>query len=291
MNRYRFFISFFLPLLFIPALPQPLIAEGTGLHVTTSISWDTALLTASARLDLAEARIKLPAGRAQAEELCVSEFPRLILPHLFALRLDSSTSVGEAVAAGALRLSDLRDVSTQAPRSALTLSSDLAFMSVDFYIDLKKISALLIKHEQASAIRRPLEQSATRDFSGLIIYAETPLPLHGTKRESLAKACLFPKLWDDNMNLLYERNMADPATAKTLGFAHYTSARSMENAGLVGNDPLRILATSVFGAEATDLVIAREDALKILASEANRNLLKEGRVVIVLSDTALTENP
>jgi hypothetical protein len=55
----------------------------------------------------------------------------------------------------------------------------------------------------------------------------------------------------------------------------------------VGSNPLRILAREVFGLNPTDPVIDREDALKILSSENNRRLLREGRVVLVLNETKL----
>ncbi|GAB1481739.1 hypothetical protein MASR2M78_05540 [Treponema sp.] len=59
----------------------------------------------------------------------------------------------------------------------------------------------------------------------------------------------------------------------------------------VGKDPLRILARSLFGVRATDPIIDRDDALKIISSEENRRLLKEGRLVIVLGDEALRALP
>jgi hypothetical protein len=55
----------------------------------------------------------------------------------------------------------------------------------------------------------------------------------------------------------------------------------------VGENPLRIMARGIFGAVPTDPVIDREDALIILSSEQNRQLLREGRIVIVLGKNEL----
>jgi hypothetical protein len=50
---------------------------------------------------------------------------------------------------------------------------------------------------------------------------------------------------------------------------------------------LRIIARGVFGARPTDPIIDRDDALLILSTEANRRLLREGRIAIVLNSEVL----
>jgi hypothetical protein len=49
----------------------------------------------------------------------------------------------------------------------------------------------------------------------------------------------------------------------------------------VGDEPLKILAYEVFGTLRTDLVITRDDALRLLSRPENVRLITEGRVVIV----------
>jgi hypothetical protein len=56
----------------------------------------------------------------------------------------------------------------------------------------------------------------------------------------------------------------------------------------VGNNPLRIVANGVYGQTPTDPVIDREDALLIFSSEANRRLLREGKVALILEKNTLT---
>jgi hypothetical protein len=55
----------------------------------------------------------------------------------------------------------------------------------------------------------------------------------------------------------------------------------------VGANPLRIMARGVFGETPTDPIIDIEDARIILSSEANRRLLREGRVAVVLDRSVL----
>jgi hypothetical protein len=56
----------------------------------------------------------------------------------------------------------------------------------------------------------------------------------------------------------------------------------------VGNNPLKIIARGSFGVRPTDPVIDKDDALLILSSETNRQLLREGRVIIVLNQEKLS---
>jgi hypothetical protein len=95
------------------------------------------------------------------------------------------------------------------------------------------------------------------------------------------------------MTLIYQRNMVEPQRAREKGIVKYAGAdkvfmptpsgleSSLED--LVGPNPLRILARSVYGIRPTDPVIDRNDALLIIASEENRRLLREGRVVIIVN--------
>jgi hypothetical protein len=124
--------------------------------------------------------------------------------------------------------------------------------------------------------------------------ASESLPVHGMMGSALPVPCLFPKLWDTNMNLIFELNPLAGAMVRYFPardiFVREPSGLSPELAALVGDRPLRIFARGVFGIQPTDPVIGREDALLIISSEANRNLLREGRVAIIVDDSVL-RNP
>ena len=71
--------------------------------------------------------------------------------------------------------------------------------------------------------------------------------------------------------------------AKTQGIVNYAwSDDESLYEHIVGKDPLRISARKIYGANRTDPVISRNDALKILSVPENLQLLKEGKVVILL---------
>ena len=142
---------------------------------------------------------------------------------------------------------------------------------------------MLVKHNTPYSPNIPIETVSSRPYSGIIIDARGLLAVQGEFVDSEAYPCLFPKIWDETMDLLYEKNMTYSEVAKTQGIVNYAwSDDESLYEHIVGKDPLRISARKVYGANRTDPVISRNDALKILSVPENLQLLKEGKVVILL---------
>jgi hypothetical protein len=145
--------------------------------------------------------------------------------------------------------------------------------------------------------RRPLIQTPAAAYTGIIIIAEGELPIHGRNSGARLVPCLFPKIWDTDMNLIYERNMLETGENQRTAMVRYVPEEAIFRAApsgmdgdlesLVGSNPLRIFARGVFGVRPTDPIIDRADALLILSTEENRRLLREGRVALVVSDDVL----
>jgi hypothetical protein len=173
-------------------------------------------------------------------------------------------------------------------------------MTASYTIDLVRLSAALIRHSRPAEPARPLRPLPAASYTGIIILAAEALPIQGRNTTALAQPCLFPKVWDVNMSLIYERSMVDTARARSAAIVRYVSSSSVfrptpsglspELAELVGHNPLRIIARGVYGIRPTDPVIDREDALLILSSQENIRLLREGRVAIMVDPKVLT-NP
>jgi hypothetical protein len=96
------------------------------------------------------------------------------------------------------------------------------------------------------------------------------------------------------MNLVFDRAMLEKGQKTAARYApgrgiffESPSGLSPEIAALAGSKPLKIFARGLFGAKPADMVIDSEDALLIISSEENRRLLSEGKIVIILEDSAL----
>jgi hypothetical protein len=286
----RFCIPLFLFILAYPAFSQ------ARFNIKNSIDWTAMELNAQTSLSLASVNIKLPGGRVNAEELIDAEYIHIIRPLILELPVDSSHTIGDLLQSGELNLSALDKLSRPAKQSPTALSSDMGYLTSSYTVSLKNIGAALANHTRASDIHRQLAPIKPPAYTGVIIIAADILPIHGRNSSAFIRPCLFPKIWDTDMNLIYEKKMAEPALVKN-GVVKYAGEESIfqptpsgmdaDIEALVGNNPLRIIARGVFGETPSDPIIDREDALLILASESNIRLLRESRVVIVLNQTAL----
>lgn len=273
-------------------LSCPVFAQNAD--ITGKFDWEKMEIQAIVSLNLASAGIKLPGGRTTGESIINSEYRRLMRPHILGIQADSSSTLGDLVRNGELSLADIDNFVLNARFTPHFLSPDLLTLQASCIIDLENISASLIRHSRPAEIRRTLSPVPAPDYTGIIIIASSPLPVHGMKSSASVVPCLFPKIWDTNMNLLYERNMLEKGR-KTIAryapesdiFINNPSGLSPEIARLVGSNPLRIIARRLFGDTPTDLIIESEDALRIISTEQNRRLLSEGRVVIVIDDSAI----
>jgi hypothetical protein len=282
--------------LFGLALAGGLYAQTPRIAVTGAIDWKKMEMTVNMALDLASAGVRLPTGRVRAEEILSVEFAGLARPYILAVPVDSSALVEDLIGQGIFPFLGPESLAGKAKRGQAVLTPDFSTLSAVYTLDLSILSGELIPHSRVMEIPRIFVPVPAASYSGIVIIASGELPVHGRKTGALVTPCLFPKVWDTDMNLVYERNILDPKSAsRTLVryaaeadiFRDTPSGLSPELSALVGDNPLRILARGVFGIRPTDPVIDREDALVILSSEDNRRLLREGKVAIILGDEVL----
>ena len=288
--------TFMLMLVLFPAFGQE---DQIPFDVSASVDWSRGELNAQASFSLAQAGLKLPAGRYRGEEILDDAYPGLLRPRLLALRVDSNSTVGDLLDRGELSLEDLDTLSRAALKTPPSLSADLARMVGRYTVPMERISALLSRGQgRETEAAGPLIPVRAADYTGIIIIADEALPVHGRNTRALAEPCLFPKIWDTDMELIYERNMISPASREGSLMARYIVSGNIfrptpsgldgDIAAFLGPNPLRIIAREIFGISPTDPVIDRADALKILSTENNRRLLREGRVALVLNAAQLT---
>ncbi|MDR2434488.1 MAG: polymerase [Treponema sp.] len=282
------FVFFFFLLVAAPAFAE------NGVSMSGIVEWDRMKISASLSLELAPAGIRLPAARTRGEALIGDEYLRLIRPGILGLLADSSSTVADLIGRGEWSLAEAENLALTAGSVPPAMTPDLRYLSASYTLGIDRLSAALFRHTRPAETLRTLSPVAAPAYTGIIIIASEDLPIHGRRASAKTVPCLFPKIWDTDMNLIFERGMLEPAAAI---MAHYASARdifadspsglSAEAASLVGERPLRIFARGVFGINPTDPIIDREDALLIISREENRRLLREGRVLIVLDDSVL----
>ena len=266
----------------------------TKIDISGTVEWDTMQIKAAVSLDLASAGIKLPAGRTQGESILSAGYLNLIRAGILDLQVDSSSTIRELVDRGELKLFEAEALAFNAQTIPPALSPDMKSMYSSYTITLTGVSSALLKHSRPAQVARTLNPVSSAQYTGIIIIASENLPVYSMKSTARAIPCLFPKIWDSDMNLLYERTMLlshDNSMVRYLPseniFHKNPSGLSPELQEFVGDKPLRIFARGVFGINPTDLIIDREDAMLIISSEENRRLLSQGKVAIILDDSVL----
>ena len=266
-----------------------------NIGISGTVEWDKMRLNTQVLMDLSSAGIRLPAGRTQGEALLSAGYLNLIQPCLLGLQVDSSSTIADLIDRGELTLAQTEAIALGANSVAPALSHDMRSIFATHSINLVNISSALLRHNRPTPVTRTLNPVSTANYTGIVIIAADNLPVHGMRGTALPVPCLFPKIWDSEMNLIYERSMLETRNGTMVRyssleniFANNPSGLSPELQQIVGERPLRIFASGVFGIKPTDLIIDRNDALLIISSEENRRLLSQGKVVFVLDDSVLS---
>jgi outer membrane protein OmpA-like peptidoglycan-associated protein len=264
---------------------QNLCAQSNDAAITSTshIDWTTRIFSSNIDLDMPKSGIIFPSGKNSAVNKIKTRIPTLVKDPLLSINVDSQYQLGDFVLDEKITLEELTVLIDAGKRSAGVFDTAGKTLRVDHTMSLTSIGTLFIKHKTPYVPSAPIEYTATRAYSGIIIDARGTLSVQGEYMSAKAEPCLFPKIWDETMELVYERNMMTPQSALTKGIVHYSySENEADYSDRIGSDPLRITARRIYGKNLTDPVITRSDALKILSLAENRALLQSGKIVILL---------
>lgn len=214
--------------------------------------------------------------------------PQLLHTALRGLQRDTADTVGSATENIPTIAAEITRLVPMVQRSSSRRSLDLSELTVEYRLPLFPAATELFGlHEVASPLPRNLQRVPSRDFTGILVYVAEPLPVHGTNRVEHLHGALFPRIYDTEMNPVLEPAMMDPKHLRRWGpVAYSTDPDAAAYEERIGADPLRILARGVFGSTPTDILISPTDAARILGRPGNLDLLRQGRVVLVVAPEA-----
>lgn len=257
-------------------------AQMPPITASSAMDWNTQLIQSVISLDAEKKGIQLPTGRNAALQMLEMETPALLKDTFFSIIVDSSERLGNSVERGQIQLADLNRIIDEGKKTPPYFSLDLSRISLSHTTSLVRIGSLFLAHRTPYTPKTPLETVPSRPFSGILVDARGNLPVHGEYSDQPLVPCLFPRIWNTDMDLLYEKNMVSATVALQKGIVRYTSSPDETlYRDRIGTDPLRITAREVFGINHTDPVISRNDYLKIMGVPQNRKLLEEGKIVII----------
>lgn len=262
-----------------PPAPAP---SDSPYRVRTSIDWKRRVLSLEVDLDLKKAGLSLPEGRISAQRMVGRDLPGLAKAAFFDIPVDAEGSIGDALAAGDIAVDDILGLADKLRPLGDALSKDLLTLRSRWELPLADAAALFVTWSDARPIAPNLGWTATKSYTGILIFAQDPLPVHGERgvQAGLHRG-LFPRILSEDMEVLSDRYDVNPSLLVTRGPLGYIEARSADDEERIGDDPLLVRAIGLFGSRRTDLLISEEDAARILADPANRRLLAEGRVLVL----------
>lgn len=218
--------------------------------------------------------------------------PQLLNSAMRGVQRDTAETVGTATEDLPTVATEITRLVPSVQRTSLRRSSDLSELTVEYRLPLFPAATELFGlHAVASPLPQNLQRVPSRDFTGILVYVADRLPVHGTNRVEHLQGALFPRIYDTEMNLVLEPAMMNPEYLQRWGpVAYSTDPEITAYEERIGDAPLRILARGIFGTTPTDLLISTTDAARILGREANLDLLRQGRIVVVIApESARTE--
>jgi hypothetical protein len=275
--------------LLVATLGGSLWAQEAGdrqIEVSEQVDWERGILILEATLYV-EARTFTPNSRFEAERDVERLLPGLFMSAVVDIPFDSYRTIGERLKENQLLFQRLESaavnsVSKRYSRVGEELQRIQVQYSFPFYGEGGFVVPL-IAHSRPHPLDRKLGFVPSRNFTGLVIYAGGELPAHGKDIRQRVQPALFPTLYDENMNKVLSVQMCDPDALRRWGMVAY-SATEADSALLerIGAAPLRTVARGVFGINATDLLLPNDAVDRLLVREANREMLAQGRVLIVI---------
>lgn len=268
---------------FITAGQAGLSAQEDSAAFAYAIDWEKSVLRIEAEAKLAPNNLVLPSARQKAEELIERRLLFAFTDAVSDMTVDSYYTVTEWTAEEPQLIEALNRLSRKYEKTFSKISTDLSTFSLTYtYSFFPDIVSMFIKHDTPYQPPRVLAHEPTAGFSGIIIHMKGEFPVHGERKTETLSPCLFPRIFDAEMNEIYEKGMVDPENLRTWGMAAY--AEELDETlyrERIGYNPLKILGRGIFGKNYTDIIISKEAADKILYTAENRRLLKEGKVLII----------
>lgn len=229
-----------------------------------------------------------PKTKFEAEQFAEENISEIFLDSIMDFTVDSFFTINDLIENDQNLLISLNIISENGERGPAYYSTDLSKIIISYDFPIFGNGGLInpfIKHERAFPLKHVFGFSPTEQFTGIIIYAMGKYSKIGPSEEAFIKPALFPKIYDENMNIVLEKDMCNPDSLREWGMTAYTKSIDLEQYEYrIGSNPLKIMAKMVYGVKHTDIVISKLNASQILSDDNNRNLLVNGNILIIYED-------
>ena len=229
----------------------------------------------------------LAKNRQAAESALEKRLEAVFLQSVVNLTVSSAETVGQRLKTNPALLPAIRRLLQGAVKRGSAMDQAMEDLRLYYAIPLYGADGLLSLLSPAgrpSPFESYLGFVPAAAYTGLVIYVQGSYPAWGRDgAEATLKPCLFPRIYDTNLDLVMDASRADRARLLSWGLVAYSNDLDEASfAERVGSNPLRTVARGIYGVNDTDVVISLDMAHRLLSREENTRLLREGRVLLVL---------
>ena len=258
---------------------------------TSTFNWKSKMVTLEFTSKLDQIKKNRAQGFYFTESTSNLKIIHYLLKSILAVRVDSRNLLGN-IPLSSDYLASLKSEIERIAQVNSRASKDLTSIKLSYKLPMfPSISSFLVNHTQASSFQNDLVWTPSEKYSGLVIYAAKPLKSHGEYSYKLLNPALFIKLYDEDINIVMEKEKMSPVFLKKWGSVAYTDDFNEENyINRIGRTPLRTIARGVFGSNYTDIILSHDTIARLWSSKSNSKILKEGRILVIISSEKINES-
>ncbi len=224
----------------------------------------------------------LPSLKSIIEKNNNHDLPYIVLSGIQELTINSKTKGKDYIREHSNIIQSILDLAPDFKVKSSVFSLDFKSITTSYSINIyPNIAVLFLNHSRTTKLSTNLNFIPSTVFSGIVIYVNQNLPLYGKQGTGNFSPCLFPKVYNENLDLIIDSLMVNPDIIRESGTVGYQTTHKSLDLARIGNSPLKIKARGLFGINNTDLIISTRDADKILARIENLNLIKQGKILII----------
>ena len=279
MTKYLVLILFFLIFSQIIVFGDSNIDESS---VVYSINWKDQQLEIIITSTFSDMTKPLPSIKFSTEENIKKSLKYILLNGIELVTIDSRTTGEDFIKMHPSIINSIVDIVPSMIKEHSLFSSDFKSLNTKYTLDIyPDIATLFIPHSRTSTVTSTLNFIPSADFSGIVIYVDNMLPMYGKQNTGSFSPSLFPKIFDQELNLVIGPLMVDPEIIKKTGIVGYQGLSDSLDLVRIGRNPLKVKARGIFGINNTDLIISTRDADKILSRQNNIDLILQGKILII----------
>ena len=159
-----------------------------GEAVVTSVDWESGTVIVSVSRAVPTETTNSPSAISRVQAQIERDAPAIVAGELLALTYNSYYTIGQLVDENESLIRRVLEAASLARAVDARSSTDLKWAEVTFRLNLHAdIASLFVRHTYTDALPAILRWVPTADYTGIVIYAAEPLPIHGTDRREYVR--------------------------------------------------------------------------------------------------------